>query len=285
MPTLPRFTPTIPVSVVITHCHEPGMLELTLAALERQTYPLDLFEVVVVTGLDISLTVPPAPLRVSVVPHPSGCDGPAWAHNAGARAASHPILVFLDCGVIPEADWLAAHARWHHEACDVLTFGFEARVDIDGISTTAVRSRRGRLRGLFRHRPHTQPERIEFHMVRTNHLTSVSDDLFRVASSNNVGISSEFFELVGGFDESFAERRFMNLHFGFRAYTLGGLCTRATSLLLASGVKVGNHRSRTAAFGNRIAQGLPSDRSCAAPPSPVWPEFHDPPLRRYRRSG
>ncbi|MCE2528769.1 MAG: glycosyltransferase [Acidimicrobiia bacterium] len=223
MPALRKFIPTMPTSVVITHSEASERLDLTLAALERQTYPPGLFEVVVVTDTDVPSAASAGSLQVRVVPHPSTCDGPACAHNAGARAASHPILVFLDSGMIPEADWLAAHARWHHEACDVLTLGFEARVDVGGIGAAAVRNRRGRLRTLFRDRPHTQPERIEFHMVRTNQLTSVADDLFRVASSNNVGIGSEFFGLVGGFDESFTERRIMNLQFGFRAYTLGGL--------------------------------------------------------------
>ena len=44
--------------------------------------------------------------------------GLARARNAGAQAAAHDILVFLDGDVIPEAGLVAAHARWHHAVSD-----------------------------------------------------------------------------------------------------------------------------------------------------------------------
>ena len=222
MPPLRKFVPTIPASVVITYREAPETLELTLAALERQTYPRGLFEVVIVGDAEVHLAVRGSPLQVRVVHQGRGFRF-ARARNTGARAASHPILVFLDHGMLPEADWLSAHARWHHEASDVLTIGFEAQVDIEGIGAAAVRNRPRRLRALFRNRPHIQPDQIEFHMIRTNQLTSVTDDLFLVTSSDNLGISRDFFELVGGFDDSFTYAGVADIQFGFRAYTLGGL--------------------------------------------------------------
>ena len=55
--------------------------------------------------------------------------GLARARNAGARAALHDILVFLDGDVIAEARLLAARARWHHAVSDALTLGFCSRCD------------------------------------------------------------------------------------------------------------------------------------------------------------
>ena len=116
--------------MVVPYYQAPEALALTLAALEGQTYPRDLFEVVVVDdGSDPPLApVDDSPLAVRVVHQPDRGFGLARARNTGARAAAGEILAFLDCDMMPEAAWLAAHARWHHAASDVLSIGFRAHV-------------------------------------------------------------------------------------------------------------------------------------------------------------
>ena len=228
-PSLPvppeDWAPRRSATVVVPYYQAPEALALTLAALEGQTYPRDLFEVVVVDdGSDPPLApVDDSPLTVRVVHQPDRGFGLARARNTGARAAAGEILAFLDCDMMPEATWLAAHARWHHAASDVLSIGFRAHVESVDLRPAAVRSRSGSLADLFAGRPVERPEWIDFHMVRTADLTYWSDDMFRVVTGGNFGISRRFYDLVGGFDETFTQWGAEDIEFGFRAFTLGAV--------------------------------------------------------------
>ena len=228
-----RFEPELPVSVVVTYYEAPGALELTLAALEGQTYPRELFEVVIVDDGSRKPLTPPAgsPLSVRVVHQEDRGFGLARARNTGARAADSEILIFLDCDMMPEAEWLAEHARWHHAACDALTLGFRAHVEVDGITAAAVRDRSGSLAKLLADRPTERPEWIEYHMTRTRDLTSDDDDLFRIVTGGNLGVSRSFFEDVGGYDETFTQWGGEDTEFGYRAFMRGGLLVPARNAL------------------------------------------------------
>ena len=222
---LESWTPRRFVTVVVSYYQAPEALALTLAALEGQTYPPELFEVIVVDdGSDPPLApIFDTPLSVRVVHQPDLGFGLARARNTGARAAGGEILVFLDCDMLPEAGWLAAHARWHHAASDVISIGFRSHVEVTDLDPVNIRSRPGSLADLFEGRSQNRPEWIEFHMVRTAHLTSDADDLFRVVTGGNFGISRAFFETVGGFDETFTQWGTEDIELGFRAFTRGGL--------------------------------------------------------------
>ena len=223
------FTPTLPVSVIVPCFEAPGALVLTLAGLERQDYPRELFEVIIVDdGSEPPLARPapdpldPAPLEVRVVRQERRGFGLARARNTGARSAAHGILIFLDGDVIAESGLLAAHARWHHAVSDALTLGFCAHVSAAGIDAGAVRHRPGSLGALFADRPFDPPW-SERHLARTGELTSRHDDLFRATTGNNFGISRAFFEEVGGFDESFDRYGGEDTEFGYRVQMRGGL--------------------------------------------------------------
>ena len=224
LPPLQDFQPQLPVSVVMPYYQAPQEIEFTLAALERQTYPRDLFEVLIVDdGSAEPLAPPDTPLDVRVLHQEDRGFGLARARNHGAREARHDILLFLDCDMMPEADWMAAHARWHHLFSDVLTLGFRAHVEMEDTTPAAVREREGALADLFAGRQMFRPEWIEYHMARTNELTSRADDIFRVLTGGNFGAGKEFFETAGGFDESFTQWGAEDTEFGYRAYARGGL--------------------------------------------------------------
>ena len=225
VPTLDTFEPVLPVTVVIPYFEAPEALALTLAGLERQTYPRELFDVIVVDdGSSTPLRLDAAtPLRIEVIHQPDEGFGAARARNNGARAASGDILVFLDCDMVPEAGCLASHARWHHAACDVLTLGFRKHVEVDGITPGAVLARPGSLAELFAGRPTEEPQWIEDRMSRTDMLTSGDENIFRAVTSGNLGVSAEFFAATGGFDESFNRWGAEDQEFGYRAYALGAV--------------------------------------------------------------
>ena len=223
LPAAGTFAPALPVSVVVPCFAAPEALALTLAGLERQRWPRDLFEVVVVDdGSEPPLTLPATPLDVRVVRQQRRGFGLARARNAGARAAAHDVLVFLDGDVIPEAGLLAAHARWHHAVSDALTLGFCACVSVAGVDAAAVRGRPGSLRELFAGRP-CDPPWLERHMARTGDLLSRHEDLFRAVTGHNFGISRAFYDEVGGFDESFARYGGEDTEFAWRAWVRGAL--------------------------------------------------------------
>ena len=225
LPAAETFTPSLPVSVVMP-CWQtpPETLARTLASLEGQTYPHRLFEVVVVDdGSAPPLQLPASTLPdVRIVRQERRGFGIARARNAGARAAAHDILLFLDGDTMVEAGWMAAHARWHHAVSDVLTVGFRAYVDVDGIDADAIRRRPGSLQALFSDRPTDGFDHLS-HMARTRDLTSRADDPFRVVIGGNFGIGKDFYNAAGGSDESFSRWGMEDVELGYRAYTRGGL--------------------------------------------------------------
>ncbi len=226
---LETFTPVMPVSVIIPCYQTPAeTLARTLAALEGQTYPSGLFEVVLADdGSQPPLSRPRStPLDVKVVRQERLGFGAARARNTGARAAAGDILLFLDSDMLAEAGWLAAHARWHHAVSDALTIGSYAHVAVDDVDAETIRNRPGTLKELFEGRK-VNPSWVEPYLIRTKDLTSKADDLFRVVVGGNLGVRREFYELVGGGDESFTQWGMEDTEFGWRAYTRGGLLVPA----------------------------------------------------------
>ena len=223
---LDTFTPTMPVSVIIpyyqTHAATLGM---TLATLERQTYPRDMFEVIIVDdGSDPPLESPlDTALDVKVVRQERRGFGLARARNNGARAAAHDILLFFDSDGLTEPRWIAAHARWHHAVSDALTFGPYLDIAIDGIDSDTIRRWRGPLKELFSDMPKTYDVSEQGYILRSNNLISRADDIFKVMPGGNLGISKWFYELVGGHDESFKRWGMEDGEFAYRAYIQGGL--------------------------------------------------------------
>ena len=87
-----------------------------LDRLERQTSPAR-FELLVVAdaaepdpaGVDALLAGRPYPARRLVGPRP----GASAARNAGVRAATAPLVLFLDDDVLPEEQLVSEHLSWH----------------------------------------------------------------------------------------------------------------------------------------------------------------------------
>ena len=218
------WTPTRRVTVVVPCYNGQEPLALTFAALANQTYPRDLLEVVVADdGSDLPITVPPGtPFEARVVVQERAGFGLARARNTGAAAATGSILVFLDCDMVPEPHHVEAHARWHHLNDRILTLGFRNHVDFSGITPDDVRAT-GSIDDLVGDRNVSSPQWIEFHMSRTRDLTSADTDLFRIVTRGNLGISRDFYDHLGGSDESFTQWGAEDTELGYRAFNAGGI--------------------------------------------------------------
>lgn len=99
------------VSIIIPVFNDAERLKICLAALEKQTYPRDCYEVLVIdNGSDESLEnvvrqFPQAKL--------ANCSSPGSyaARNSGINLAKGDILAFTDADCIPAKDWLETGVR------------------------------------------------------------------------------------------------------------------------------------------------------------------------------
>jgi GT2 family glycosyltransferase len=98
-----------------------------IAALERQAYPSDAYEVIVISdgstdGTDAYLGALHSTMRLLWFPQANR--GPAAARNTGIQKAGGEFIVFIDDDVVPEPQLLREHARSHHDAGkDVVVLG------------------------------------------------------------------------------------------------------------------------------------------------------------------
>ncbi len=98
------------VSVIIPVFNDAERLRLCLQALERQSYPRDRYEVVVVdNGSDDDLQPVVDPYK-QVVLLRERRPGSYAARNAGIAKAKGDILAFTDADCIPDRQWIALGA-------------------------------------------------------------------------------------------------------------------------------------------------------------------------------
>jgi len=104
------------ISIVVPTYRRPELLMQCLAALARQRFPAEEFEVVVADDAADEATrrqiesLGSAPLRIHYIAV-TGRHGPAAARNAGWRAARGEIIAFTDDDCVPDSAWLAAGAE------------------------------------------------------------------------------------------------------------------------------------------------------------------------------
>ena len=123
------------VSVVVPHYRDLASLDLCLAALERQTFPREGFEIVVADnaspeGREAVETVIAGRARLTIVPE----KGAGPARNGGVAVSRGEILAFTDCDCQPEPQWLAEAVRALDDA-DFVGGGMKVLVDDPGRMT------------------------------------------------------------------------------------------------------------------------------------------------------
>lgn len=109
------------VSVIIPTYHDWERLQLCLDALEKQTYPKDRFEVIVVNNDPED--VPPSTLKL-----PKNCQlldeakpGSYAARNKGASIAKGQIFSFTDADCIPDIKWVEEISRFYEKNEGILS--------------------------------------------------------------------------------------------------------------------------------------------------------------------
>lgn len=127
------------VTVIVPAFNQPDRLRTCLAALERQSYPADRFEVIVVDNASepplAEIVKAAANVRIVVEP----MMGSYAARNCGVRQARGEIIAFTDSDCIPAPDWLerGTAAMTSMPGCGLLAGRIEVIVPDDRAPTAA----------------------------------------------------------------------------------------------------------------------------------------------------
>jgi GT2 family glycosyltransferase len=108
----------VAVSIVIPTHNRLDNLKKVLEALEKQTYPTNDFEIIVVSdgstdGTDQFLAENPSTLNLRAIFQPDL--GVAVARNMGGQAATGEIIIFIDDDVVPAPELIQEHVRFQQE--------------------------------------------------------------------------------------------------------------------------------------------------------------------------
>jgi GT2 family glycosyltransferase len=114
------------LSVVLPTFNRLSQLKRVLAALERQTFPADRFEVVVVAdgctdGTNEYLRSLRTPFELVLSSQDN--QGVAMARNRGVAHARADLILFLDDDVVPVPEWIAEHMQVLRQDDQVVVLG------------------------------------------------------------------------------------------------------------------------------------------------------------------
>jgi glycosyltransferase involved in cell wall biosynthesis len=105
---MPYPDPKLPfVSVIIPVFNDQGGIDSCISALERQRYPADLLEVIVVDNAsDVPVRIDAEPAFQARVIR---CESPGSyaARNAGLQVAAGAVLAFTDADCVPDPGWVS----------------------------------------------------------------------------------------------------------------------------------------------------------------------------------
>jgi glycosyltransferase involved in cell wall biosynthesis len=109
--------PQAQITIVIPTLGRAARLRRVLDHLERQTVPMEAFEVVVVADAkETALAELDAIVdsrRYAASRHQATKPGASAARNVGWRAARAPLVLFVDDDILPEPPLVAEHLEWH----------------------------------------------------------------------------------------------------------------------------------------------------------------------------
>jgi len=169
-------SPNAKVSVIVPHYEDLAGLDLCLAALGRQSYPRDAFEIIVAdnaspVGAEAVTAAIAGRARLVVVTE----KGAGPARNGGAALATGRLLAFTDSDCRPDPDWLihGVSALSDHDFV-----GGRVRVVVDDVETM------------------TPTEAFEY-VFAFNNQRYVTREGFTVTA--NLFCPRDLFEKVGGF--------------------------------------------------------------------------------------
>lgn len=210
--------PALDAAVVVATRGRSDLLKRLLDALERQSHPVERFEVIVVhdpskdgTEEELARLAQVTTLRLRSM-HSSIPQGPAAKRNLGWRAAEAPVIAFTDDDCVPDSDWLKA--------------GLAA---LQGRPRIVV----GR----------TEPPPEQRHLIGRPFARVLEVTSPRFLQTCNIFYRRRDLEVVGGFDEHFREPNGEDTHLGLRVVEHGAIPVFASDALVHHDVRLGGARA------------------------------------------
>jgi GT2 family glycosyltransferase len=206
------------VAVVVATRGRSTLLHRLLEALEKQDLPSERFEVIVVhdpstdgTAEELARLSQVSTLRLRAL-HSAVPEGPAAKRNIGWRAATAPVVAFIDDDCVPEAHWLSA--------------GLAA---LDGQPRIVV----GR----------TTPPPEQRHLVGEPFARVLDVTSPRFFQTCNIFYRRRDLAAVGGFDERFRQPNGEDTQLGLRVVETGATPLFEPNALVYHDVRLGGARA------------------------------------------
>ena len=210
-----RATQTRTVSVIVVHHDQDRELTRTLTALQRQHYPRDRLELIVVD--DGSSRVPDVPDGVRLLRQERRGARRAAARNRGARASRGEILCFLDADTVPEPEYIERLVRLPSLTPEAVVVGRRRHARLDTVDPAADVTVAGPAHEL------PAPAWLHDGYVATRDLRDADPHAFRYVISAVLGCTRWFFDELGGFDEEFVEYGGEDWEWAHRAWLRGAV--------------------------------------------------------------
>jgi len=217
----------IKVSVVIPARNRASQVEFCVETLTNQTLPKNQYEIIVVDDGSTDETVArllPFKEKVNLKIVQTGRKDPtfraALARNLGADQARGEILVFIDSDIVADPFLLEEHLKSHQKEKNISVIGYRFHLK---------RVFHHLLRNLIRKKAFDRlwqlPLRID--VRETGYKYSQAKELnqhpapWRFYHSNNISLTRELFQRLGGFDDSFRGWGDEDLELGYRLWKNG----------------------------------------------------------------
>jgi len=191
------------VSVVVPVRSVPGTLPWLLASLEEQRYPAERLEVLVVgwdgTTLPEGLAAPGGTPVVALSDPERAVPCIGAARNRGIAHATGEVIVLLGAHTVAHSDLVAAHARWHAIARDLLVVGAVHRIASDALGHADAPE--ADLRALADDADAEPIPWWEGLLEDTDDLTTPSADRLRAVLGANLSVRRDHLHALGGLAE------------------------------------------------------------------------------------
>ncbi|MFE1664964.1 glycosyltransferase [Microbacterium sp. P02] len=203
------------VSVVIAHFEQPRELARTLRALDRQTYPGALVEVIVAD--DGSALEPAVGPGVRLVRQEDRGFRLSAVRNLGVQEASGDILCFLDADTAPEPDYLRRLTRLPALLPETVTVGRRRHADLADVPIDVPVEEVAPSRAL------EDPAWLADAYRWSRDLRDADERSYRHVIGATLACTRWLFDEVGGFDETFTDYGGEDWEWVHRAYSAGAL--------------------------------------------------------------
>jgi GT2 family glycosyltransferase len=215
--------PKLSVAVVIACRDGQEKLDLVLASLVAQSYPVSLISVYVIDdGSAKPLTLPkikPTKTKLITYKNSPGKWGKTAATNDCVAKLREDVLWFIDADMIFEPDHLAHHMKWHHDNDDYAVLGWKRFVKSWSYTPEALLTALKADAFDVVHEESWGKDLWEERVTRTHDLEKPALDGYRAFVGATFSIYNQQWRDLGGYDRNLITGEDTEL--GWRVFTQG----------------------------------------------------------------